>query len=159
MVFTCGSAMTQGKDFFAASAQACRVLDRPGLLLTPYSEQIPFELPGRVRHVPYVRLDQLLPLVHHGGVGTMAAGIAAGVPQLVVPMAFDQPDNAQRLTRLGLGASMGRSAYRDRQAAKVLARLIGSTCQRSACQAAAAKIDRRMGVDAACDAIEAAAGR
>ena len=41
-------------------------------------------------------------VVHHGGIGTCAQALAAGVPQLTMPLAFDQPDNATRLSRLGV---------------------------------------------------------
>ena len=41
IVFTCGTAMSQGRDFFAAAAEACRLLERPGLLLTQHPEQLP----------------------------------------------------------------------------------------------------------------------
>ena len=41
--------------------------------------------------------------MHHGGIGTMSQALAAGMPQLVMPMAHDQPDNAARLKRLGCG--------------------------------------------------------
>jgi len=40
-------------------------------------------------------------LVHHGGIGTSAQALTAGIPQLVVPFAHDQFDNAARLMRLG----------------------------------------------------------
>ncbi|MER7624967.1 nucleotide disphospho-sugar-binding domain-containing protein [Streptomyces sp. NPDC126503] len=44
-------------------------------------------LPGNVRTVDYVPLNQLLPttsaIIHHGGIGTFAAAAAFGVPQLV----------------------------------------------------------------------------
>src|SRR5947207_1844678 len=42
-------------------------------------------------------------VVHHGGVGTIAEAFAAGVPQLILPIAFDQKDNAIRVKRLGAG--------------------------------------------------------
>lgn len=41
--------------------------------------------------------------VHHGGIGSLAQGLAAGVPQLVLPSAYDQFENGIRLKRLGLG--------------------------------------------------------
>ena len=41
-------------------------------------------------------------MVHQGGVGTAAQALAAGVPQLVVPLKNDQFDNARRLERLGV---------------------------------------------------------
>jgi len=39
-------------------------------------------------------------VVHHGGVGTSAQCIAAGLPQVVVPSLYNQPDTAKRLERL-----------------------------------------------------------
>ena len=55
----------------------------------------------------YVPLSKLLPqakvLVHHGGIGTVSQALAAGIPQLAVPFAHDQFDNAARVERLGCG--------------------------------------------------------
>jgi rhamnosyltransferase subunit B len=52
-------------------------------------------------------------IVHHGGIGTTAQGLAAGVPQIVMPMAHDQPDNAERLIRLGVGRSLPPRAFNE----------------------------------------------
>lgn len=42
-------------------------------------------------------------VVHHGGAGTTAAGLRAGVPSVTVPVLLDQPFWAARLHRLGVG--------------------------------------------------------
>jgi len=42
-------------------------------------------------------------IVHHGGIGTTSQALAAGIPQLIRPMAFDQFDNANRIEKLGCG--------------------------------------------------------
>lgn len=42
-------------------------------------------------------------VVHHGGVGTMAAALKAGVPQQIIPFSVDQPFGAERLYKLGYG--------------------------------------------------------
>lgn len=42
-------------------------------------------------------------VVHHGGAGTTASALRAGVPSVVVPFAFDQPFWAERVRRLGAG--------------------------------------------------------
>ncbi len=51
--------------------------------------------------------DALLPLlagsVHHGGAGTAAAGLRAGVPSGCVPALFDQHYHGRRLATLGVG--------------------------------------------------------
>jgi rhamnosyltransferase subunit B len=122
VIFTAGSAMAQGRDFFRVSAEVCRASGRRGLFLTQFPEQLPQPLPDGVRHFDYVPFSAVLPraaaFVHHGGIGTTAQALAAGVPQLVVPLAHDQPDNAVRVRRLGVGDFLLPKAYK---AATVLA--------------------------------------
>ena len=76
---------------------------RRGLLLSRHREHIPRTLPSDVRHVEYAPFSELLPrcaaLVHHGGIGTSAQALAAGVPQLIMPMGHDQPDNSRACSR------------------------------------------------------------
>ncbi|MCB9126030.1 MAG: hypothetical protein H6643_16160 [Caldilineaceae bacterium] len=42
-------------------------------------------------------------VVHHGGAGTTAEGLRAGVPAVVVPFLFDQPFWGARIEALGVG--------------------------------------------------------
>lgn len=42
-------------------------------------------------------------VLHHGGAGTMAAALRAGIPQLIMPFSMDQPFWAERLQRMGVG--------------------------------------------------------
>lgn len=56
-----------------------------------------------VGSVPHTWLFPLCAaVVHHCGVGTMAAGLLAGVPQVPVAFMLDQPHNAKLLTHLGV---------------------------------------------------------
>ena len=106
VVFTPGSAMWQAQKFFAACIDACTRLNRRGILLTRHREHLPENLPSYIRHFEYAPFSQLLPsvacLVHHGGIGTSAQAMAAGVRQVVTPMAHDQMDNAARMEKLGI---------------------------------------------------------
>ncbi|WP_374350297.1 glycosyltransferase [Chitinimonas sp.] len=106
IVFTPGSAMAHGQAFFAAALAACDAIGRRAVLVTPYRDQLPSSLPAFARHVSYVPFDLLAPraaaFVHHGGIGTSAQCLAAGVPQGIVPFAHDQFDNAARLKQLGV---------------------------------------------------------
>jgi UDP:flavonoid glycosyltransferase YjiC (YdhE family) len=45
-------------------------------------------------------------MVCHGGTGTMRAGFAAGIPQVVLPLFADQPYNAARVDELGAGIAL-----------------------------------------------------
>ncbi|HVT27711.1 MAG TPA: glycosyltransferase, partial [Lacipirellulaceae bacterium] len=106
IAFSPGSANNEAHHFFVAAVEACQRLNRRGILMTKYDHQLPAKLPDSVRHVGFVPMSQLLPhaaaLVHHGGIGSCAQGLAAGVPQIVRPMSYDQFDNARRIVRLGV---------------------------------------------------------
>lgn len=57
-----------------------------------------------VDDVPHaVLLPRVKAVVHHGGTGTTAAGMAAGLPTLVVPFIFDQVFWGSRVAALGAG--------------------------------------------------------
>ncbi len=106
VIFSFGSAMRHGRPYFDAAVEACRILNIRGLLLGKGGEQIPGNLPSRVRQTDYAPFSELFPqaacVVHHGGIGTAAHAMRAGVPQLVMPLAYDQADNATRMRRLGV---------------------------------------------------------
>lgn len=158
VVFTAGSAMAQGKDFFRVSAEVCRRRGRRGLLLTQFPEQLPPRLPDGVRHFDYLPFSLVLPraaaFVHHGGIGTTAQALAAGVPQLVVPLAHDQPDNAVRVRRLGVGDFLLPKAYRTPTAIKALDRLLGSSAVTEACQRRAGDVAASTALEQACRLME-----
>lgn len=107
IVFTPGTANVRAARFFEAAVEVCRRLRRPGLMLTGEPAQVPHARPGWVRVASYLPLGELLPrcaaIAHHGGIGTTSQALAAGVPQLICPMAFDQFDNGDRVGRLGCG--------------------------------------------------------
>ena len=128
LVFAPGSANAQAADFLAAAADACRRLGRPGALLSRYPAQVPEALPAGVRHFEWVALSRLLPraaaLVSHGGIGTVSQGLAAGIPQVVMPMAFDQFDNLQRLRRLGVARGLSRQRFEGGRLAALLEPLL-----------------------------------
>jgi UDP:flavonoid glycosyltransferase YjiC (YdhE family) len=75
--------------------------------------------------------------MHHGGVGTLAQALAAGVPQLVVPHGWDQFDNAVRLRRLGVARSRPVHSLYERPLRRDLQALLDDPQVRVACQAAA----------------------
>jgi len=60
-----------------------------------------------VSRIPYAPFKALLSrvhlIIHHAGIGTIAEAMRAGLPQLLVPMAHDQVDNAARLEKIGFG--------------------------------------------------------
>jgi rhamnosyltransferase subunit B len=157
LVFTPGSANIQARKFFAAAVAASQQLGRPAILLTRDPAQLPGHLPPGIIHRPYVPLGDLLPsaaaLIHHGGIGTTAQGLAAGIPQLVMPMSHDQPDNALRLRQLGVGVSLSPRQFTDPRVAAALDQLLRSETTLARCRALAARCDPTS-LDATARAIE-----
>lgn len=137
IAFTFGTEMQAAAKLFAASVEACRMLGRRGLLITKYRDQLPTTLPADIRRVEYAPFALLLPLcgaaVHHGGIGTTARCLQAGVPQLITPFAFDQPDNAARVERLGVGRGLSRRNWTGRGMATALEQLL-SVDAKNRCQ-------------------------
>lgn len=160
IVFTAGSAMRHGHEFFECAVAACEGLNRRGILLARFNEQIPARLPETVKHFTYVPFSELLPraaaLAHHGGIGTTAQALAAGIPQLVMPLAHDQPDNAMRLKRFGVGATLPPKHFKPDAVRDRLRALIDNPKVATRAQALAKRIREADAIDDACRVIEAA---
>ena len=105
-VFKRGRADGWSARSYETAISACRKLGMQTLLLggTPPAGELP---PG-IFWRPFVPLDRCLEnarvIVHDGGIGTSAASIRRGVPQILVPLWFSQPDNAEWMRRLGVAA-------------------------------------------------------
>ncbi len=157
VVFTFGTGMMHAADLFRESAEACLAAGVRGVLLTRQPDQLPDALPDSIRHFEYVPLRQLLPhcaaIVHHGGIGTVSKALASGVPQLIIPHAWDQLDNAQRVVRLGAGRVLRRGRARaDRLAGMIGALRAPGLAAR--CREVAGRFDGEPGVHTAARWIE-----
>ncbi|MCX6872960.1 MAG: glycosyltransferase [Verrucomicrobia bacterium] len=111
ILFTPGTGQYHAAGFFEIAARVVSTLGCRAVFLTTRTEQVPKHLPSSILVSAYAPFSLLLPraavMVHHGGIGTVAQCFAAGIPQLVVHMSLDQPDNAARVARLGVGLSIG----------------------------------------------------
>ena len=158
VLFTPGSEGASMRPFFTESVAACRASGMRGLMVTNYPQQLPRELPPGVMACSFVPFGEVFPrcsaVVHPGGIGTMAQAVRAGIPQLVVPHSNDQPDNAHRIARLGLGARIYPERYKAKSVARILRELVSSRDTRNRCQQFAAAIDSEFALEHACDLIE-----
>jgi rhamnosyltransferase subunit B len=158
IVFTPGTAMSQGMDFFATSLDAVKAIGCRAMFVSQFPEQIAQTLPESVLVCRYAPFGQLLPraaaIVHHGGIGTIGQAMAAGIPQLARPMGFDQAENASRLDELGIGATLSPRNYTIRKLVPILRRLLQSSEVRNACQVAAGHFPGAAMLDSACREIE-----
>ncbi|TDC07239.1 glycosyltransferase [Nonomuraea longispora] len=102
-----GSSTTGDPDVLTATVlEGVRLAGRRAVLATGWGALRPGADADDVLVMEEAPHDWLLPrvavAVHHGGVGTAAAALRAGVPQVVRPFVGDQPFWASRLHRLGV---------------------------------------------------------
>jgi rhamnosyltransferase subunit B len=158
IVFTPGSAGATMQRFFRQSVRAARQLGMRAMLVTNYPEQVPTNLPANIKVFGYLPFSQVLPraalLVYHGGVGTLAQGIKARVPHLVVPHGYDQFDSGWRIEQLGLGKSIPQSRYRAARVARAIEDILGDNTSAQRRVDFASRIDSADAVTRACRLIE-----
>ena len=163
IVFTLGSsAVGAAGRFYHESAEAAARLDVRAVLLTGgFAANIPARVPEGVLLVDRAPHQLLFPraraVVHQGGAGTTAQALRAGCPMLVVPHSHDQPDNAFRVSRLGVARTLYPKRYRARRVESELRPLLDEPRYRERAAATAAVVRLEGGAEAAAAAIAAVA--
>jgi rhamnosyltransferase subunit B len=160
IVFTLGSsAVWDAGPFYEHSAAAAKLLGRRAVLMTGSDPRNrPTSLPDGAIACDYAPFTALFPraaaIVHQGGVGTTGQAMRAGKPMLVMPYSHDQPDNADRVCRLGIARTMSKNRYTPARAAAALKQMLDDP----ACIERAEEVGRQVraedGVAVACDAID-----
>jgi UDP:flavonoid glycosyltransferase YjiC (YdhE family) len=160
VLFTLGSsaAMHTG-EFFRESIAAVHGLGVRAVLVAGRAwTEIHNPLPDSILVAGYVPFSKIMPrvaaVVHPGGIGTIAQSLRAGRPMLVTPGAHDQPDNAERVRRLGLGRVIPRSRYYAPRVGNELGALLTNVSYRERANEMAASIAEEDGVTNACEAVE-----
>jgi rhamnosyltransferase subunit B len=130
VIFTMGTTLiTSAGCFYQQAAEACRRLGRRGLLLTGAVENTPTRLPAGVRAFLYAPFSAVLPrgcvTVHHGGIGTTGQALRAGRPSVIIPIAWDQFENAKWVHRLKVSLTLARPRVSAKTLALALDRLLG----------------------------------
>lgn len=111
LVFTFGTGIPVANLLVDKIKHLCRVVGKPGVFVA-HSTSAKFIANGNfpVLTLPSVPFSHLFAraamVVHHGGIGTCAQALACGVPQVISPYTFDQPDNAFLLWQLGISNSV-----------------------------------------------------
>jgi UDP:flavonoid glycosyltransferase YjiC (YdhE family) len=158
VVFTLGSAAVHAAgDFFHVSAATAHRLRIRAILIGPQAD-LRFLAAQNILVVPYADYRTLFThaaaVVHQGGIGTTAEVLRAGIPSLIVPFNFDQPDNAARAVRLGVAIHLPRRKYNRRHSYYALHRLLRDENLLTKAETIGAKIRGENGTVNAVDAIE-----
>ncbi len=160
--FSLGSAAAwQPGDFYALAIEASAELGVRALLLTRDRRGVPARVPAEVFVASYVPFSRVLPgalaFVHHGGIGSTAQGLRAGVPALVVAHAHDQFHNGLRLAALHAGRMVRRGQLTRARLVRELRALLDDASLKPGAQAMAAALRGEDGARCAAQRVSAIA--
>jgi len=158
LIFTSGTGVKDIVELFTEGRKICEQLQVPGVFVGGNSNTELLQGSALCTHVDYIDFEYALPkalaIIHHGGIGTTAQAIKAGIPQLIRPIKYDQPDNADRIYKLGLGTYV----MPERFKVEVVAPMIGNMLQKAknskALRYYAVDVNNSSAIIDACDLIE-----
>ncbi len=152
VVATTGSIPIDGRRFVAPFVKACRRIGLRGVIVGTdtgvladdeqfcFTDFAPFgELFAHCRAV-----------VHHGGIGTTAAALRAGIPQIVRPVSFDHPDHAARIVRLNIGRRLLPDAFSAPRLTTMLEEVLSNSTIQQACTHRANQPGATEGIERTC---------
>jgi rhamnosyltransferase subunit B len=135
LVVTAGTAMAYAAPFLSMGMKAARATGNRAVLVCDFENQVDTGCDPDLLHVRYANFQALFKraalVVHHGGIGTGAMSLACGTPQLIVPFAHDQFDNAMRFERLGV-ARMVRRCHDLNEWCASIRKLVGADSLKAA---------------------------
>ena len=156
LVFALGSsAVWIAGDFWQHAIEAARELGRRAILVAgPASLGT---LPVGVRAFAYLPYSAVFPralaVIHQGGIGTLSQALRGARPQLVVPFAFDQPDNARRAAALGVARVLPAKKVSARPLAAELRLLLADGAYDKRAQVVARELSETDGAARAAEAL------
>jgi len=138
---------------------ALRRSGQRGILVAGWGGLGSAHLPDEVLALESVPHDWLFPrcaaVVHHGGAGTTAAGLRAGVPSITVPFFADQPFWAQRVRALDAGPRpIPRRALTTERLAAAIRLSVGTARLHARAHVLGVRIHEEDGVGSATNLIE-----
>lgn len=121
-----------------------------------------FELADNMWGLHQVPQTNVLPLVDlvitHGGNNTVAECVHFGKPMIVLPLFWDQYDNAQRVHELGFGIRLETYRFEEAQMHAAISRLLNDTTLRDRLATLSTKVKLRSGANHAAELIERVVG-
>jgi MGT family glycosyltransferase len=122
----------------------------------PLHEEI--KLADNMWGAEFLPQTKIIPLcdvvITHGGNNTTTEALHFGKPMILLPLFWDQYDNAQRVSELGYGVRLSTYTFTDEELTGAVTRLLGDTEMRARLAAAGEEIRRRDGLRKAADLIE-----
>lgn len=145
--------------FLRAVREVLTSLGMRGLIVAGWTSIQGLEGDERLFIAPSVNHDEVLPrcqaAVHHGGLGTTTATLAAGLPTLVCSVAVDQPFWGARVEALGAGEWMPFQRFTANRLREALQRILSGPAKTRATELGE-RMRQERGVQTTADFLEQA---
>jgi sterol 3beta-glucosyltransferase len=143
----------------AIALEALERAGQRGILSAGWGGLKPSHLPKTVHMVSSLPHSWLFPrmgaVVHHGGAGTTAASLRAGVPSIIVPFMGDQPFWGKRVADMGVGpAPIPRKKLTSENLAHAISQAMSNATMRQNARLLGEKINAENGIANAVKAIK-----
>jgi UDP:flavonoid glycosyltransferase YjiC (YdhE family) len=144
--------------------EAIKKTNQRALLFSGWGGLHKEDLPASILMIDSTPHDWLFPrvaaVVHHGGAGTTAAGLSAGIPSIVIPFLIDQPFWGKRVYDLGVGpAPIPRRKLTVDRLAQAIQETVTNTAMRQRAADLGSKIQAEDGIAKAAEIIQQIEGR
>lgn len=96
-------------------------------------------------------------VITHGGNNTVTESLHYGKPMIVLPLFWDQYDNAQRVDETGVGVRLSTYAFKDHELTDAIEKLISDTALHTRLKAMSERIQESDGIKLAANVIESVA--
>jgi MGT family glycosyltransferase len=117
-----------------------------------------FELADNMVGAEFLPQPSILPLVDvvitHGGNNTVTESWSFGKPMIVLPLFWDQYDNAQRVHELGLGVRLSTYSFADDELGEAIERLASDEALGKRLRGISGRLQADPGTERAADLIE-----
>lgn len=120
-----------------------------------------FEVAENMYGAEFLPQTKIIPqvdlVITHGGNNTVTEAIHFGKPMIVLPLFWDQYDNAQRVDETGFGVRLGTYSFTDSELTEAIERLLSDVALKARLAAASARVQQSDGIKVGADVIEAVA--
>jgi rhamnosyltransferase subunit B len=161
LVFVAGTEGTTSgwlKQFTGTSAAVCRESGLSGILIGGKGTPDESDPDSGFVSIGFCPLNKVLAgaaaLIHHGGIGTAAAAIESGVPQIAIPRIFMQPMNSEWMRRLGVCTVIHPREWTADNATRSVKALLSNHEMKNRVAELATRIDRPAALSATCSFLE-----
>jgi len=117
-----------------------------------------FELAGNMDGAEFLPQTEILPkvdlVITHGGNNTVTESLYFGKPMVVLPIFWDQHDNAQRLDETGFGVRLDTYRHTGEELTGAIERLLADEALAARLASTSERLQRARGTELAADLIE-----